>query len=898
MRTLTDDLIALLKDRLQAGSSGFRSRLEVDLRSSATVDPTVEPFANQSGGGAATLNVALTTTPEAGDLLVGFAGAAHTGGSGVGDYYTWPAGWVTIAEGFHPSWASAGSDTLGMFSMAFKIAEGDETSIAVVAHVAGLQSNHALIVNYGIKPDPGELAAPGAWRYPTSPTHASSAALPAIDVNAGVQGTYLQIAGLQRRPDWPLVPPSGWEVTSTGGEFDIEYTLAHNVVAVVGSATLGGTFAVSGSPGTGAYPDPLWTLAHAVFKVPADNAGEVVPVAISGEITVSIDKSLRMTADEATVEIENEDLRYGWGSRQLIPTNTRIRIYQWYGDPANEVKTFTGVVDNAHNQRDPIRLVLTCRDMFAVLLDQTFGATAPQDAGETGAVRTAANGVYLDMEVSDIVADILDRAGWPSADRVIAPTSYTVEQYTLNDGDSWAACILGDDRLAGLVGYDAWADEDGVFHFEPTYTAGALTDPPTPAYTFRSGEDITELEDETDQYDLRTRVKVRGPLTTQVLTDEWRELWRTSKFGRPVGLWHDPSDAANLRVLDRGTKRLYKLRQSDRKVLSSVSISAICPHPLGLSGDPADSSVYWILDAPWIDGGSGGNRARKVRKSDNHVLLTLALPTGTISALKVSANYLYFTRLDTDRFYRASKTTGTVAATYSHTYGGHTQANPSGLMIDGTTISVFWANGGTTARFLVCEESAPGTVTDVTKTAGTTLHGGEMDTVTHTECYGDSDSLGLVAKFSLVAKTSRTDEVYAEVIDADLEDELGTVAQLEPRAHDAHPLLADHPFEIRRDTLDVTVVASLAQATETAGRRLDKLSKRRRVVDAGIIGNPGLQKTDPVRVEDAVTGVGRTFTVDTYRSSMSADGTYLGTLALIPLDSVDDTPTDDGSATE
>jgi hypothetical protein len=99
---------------------------------------------------------------------------------------------------------------------------------------------------------------------------------------------------------------------------------------------------------------------------------------------------------------------------------------------------------------------------------------------------------------------------------------------------------------------------------------------------------VISLGWETDQYDLRTRVKVRGPLTT--LKNAWAEVWRTSKFHLPVGLWYDPTDSANLRVLDRGTKRLYKLRQSDRKILSSVYLGGVCAHPLGLSGDPASST--------------------------------------------------------------------------------------------------------------------------------------------------------------------------------------------------------------------------------------------------------------------------------------------------------------------
>ena len=615
--------------------------------------------------------------------------------------------------------------------------------------------------------------------------------------------------------------------------------------------------------------------------------------------SLSADKSLRLVADQLSATFANDQLPLGWGPSSDVLTGARVRAYQWFGDPSNEILAFTGLVDSITWARDTPMATIVARDMMALLLDQTFGATAPQAADEAGAVRTAANGVYLSLEISAIVADILDRADWPSADRAITPTSYVLDEYMIPDGTSWADAIIGPDRLSGLVGYDAWADEAGVFHFAPTLTAGALTEPGEPAWTFRTGEDITELSDVIDQYELRTRVKVRGPLTTTTLTDTWREVWRTGKFAKPVGIWFDPADAANIRVLDRGTKRLYKLRQSDRAVLSSVYLGSVIPYPLGVSGDPADATIYWVLNAPWVyTGSTSGNSAKKVRKSDNHVLASYALPNGRWSAIKVSSSYLWLTNLDTDRFYSRSKADASAVNNYSHTYGSVVQANPAGMMIDGTTLSIFWTNGGTTARFLQCAEGAPGTVVKAIKTAGTTLHGGEMDTVTHTECWGDSDSLGLVAKFTLVEAVDQTSEVYAEVVDSDLEDELGMLAQGQDREHDTHPDDPDHPYLVRRDTVDLTAITSLAQATETAMRRLDKLAHRRRVLDVGIIGNPALQKTDLVRVEDPVAGIAEDWTIDTYRSLMSGGSTYLGTLALLPVVQPGDEPTDEGSATE
>ena len=383
-----------------------------------------------------------------------------------------------------------------------------------------------------------------------------------------------------------------------------------------------------------------------------------------------------MTADQATVEVV-EDVRLGWGPSSAFTTNARMRIYEWYGDEDNEVKVFTGLIDAVVDSRDPLKVTIVCRDIMSLLIDQTFGATAPQGVDEDGAVRTMDNGVYLNMEIHAIVDDILDRAGWTTADRAITETSYVLDEYIIPDGTSWADAIIGDTVLSGLVGYSAWSDEDGVFHFAPTFNAGALTEPDEPVYTFRSGEDIVSLQDSIDQYDLKTRVKVRGPLTTVTATDTWREVWRTSKFKKPVGIWYDPTDSNNIRVLDRGTKKLYKLRQSDRAILSSVYLGGTIPYPLGVSGDPADSTIYWVLNAPWLWGSGAGNSVKKVRKSDNHILASYSMPSGHLSAVKVSSAYIWVTDLTTDRFYSRSKSDGSAVADYRHTYNSNAPVQPS-----------------------------------------------------------------------------------------------------------------------------------------------------------------------------------------------------------------------------
>lgn len=617
---------------------------------------------------------------------------------------------------------------------------------------------------------------------------------------------------------------------------------------------------------------------------------------------ISTDKSLRMQADQFEVEFENENLSLGWGLDSIFPTNTRIEIWKWYGDEANAVRSFMGLIDRVQDHRDVLSTTITGRDLFALLIDQHFRATAPQRADEDGAVRTTANGVFLSMEVSDILTAILDEVGWPTADRDIVPSSFLIDEFIIEDGSSYADAIIGSDKLTGLTGYDAWADENGVFRFAPTPASDLVQVDVVPVHTWRSGEDIVALDDTTDQYELITRVKARGPLST--LAPAWTQLWTSRKVSAPVGIWYDPSDPLYIRILDRATKRLFKMRDSDRQIVSSVYLGGVISSPLGISGDPANSAIYWVLNAPWIyGGGTSGNSVKKVRKSDNKVLATYSIPSGRWSAIKVSSSFIWLTNLDTDRFYKRSKANASAIANYQHTVSSTTQTNPSGLMIDGTTLHIFWSNGGTTARFLTCDESAPGTVTGIVKTTGSVLHGGEMNTTTHTECWGDSDSLGVVAKFSLVTPT--TTEVSAEVVDTELEDELGTLAQLEDREHDTHPGDADHPYEIRRATLDLDLVTSIAQVNDAARNLLDRLGRRRRVLDAGIIGHPGIQKIDLVRVEDPITGIFQNFVIDTYRSEMNGE-TYLGTVSLVRGGIANDEitepnppPTDDGGdATE
>lgn len=892
MQTITPALEAILKAKFQAAASGFRGRVFEMVESSGDIacpavagDIVSSFFTSDEQTTSAPPGTFQPPDPPFFPALMFVVGGYRQAGTSIG----WD---IEITE---PSWtevqmesAYVGAYVHDLFVAGYqKFEVGDTVPIWEVDWtVGGAPADFWAALGVSVPTDATDVI-----QYSDDSTTSGGGAHFANPVVAG--NAIIHLVGGSNAgggsPDdgsaygWTLI-----DYTTYGGGIGTAFLAAYYRCITQEEQDAGTTSFHSMAQGAAAWA--------ASFEVNASQTGiglvELPPVK-----RISIDKSLRLTADQAEVEFTNEALALGWGPSSVFRTNQRIAIDQWYGDSENAVRSFMGVVDDVIDHRDVLTTTIKCRDMMAILIDETFSTIGPQAADETGAIRTEANGVFLNREVSYIVGAFLDAVGWPTDDRDITPTSYVLDEFIITDGQSYADAMIGDEQLTGLVGYSAWADEVGVFHFAPTLISQNLSDPDAPVYTFRSGEDILALDDETDQYDLRTRVKVRGPLTTTTLSDTWTEVWRTSKIKHPVGIWWDPGDPGNIRVIDRETKRLYKMRQSDRAILSSAYLGSAIGHPLGLSGDPSNSSIYWVLNAPWIHGISGGNQVVKVRKSDNHVLARYSIPSGRWSAIKVSAANIWLTNLDTDRFYKRSKTDASAVANYSHTYNAVVQANPSGLMVDGTKLFLFWANGGTTARFLVCDESAPTVITKVVKTVGTVLHGGEMDTVTHRYCWGDSDSLGLVAKFQLLEAVDQTTEASAEVVCIEMEDELGQLALLNRREHDAHPDVPDHRWEARRMTLNLDVITSIVQATETAQRQLDIACQRRRVLDAGIVGNPALQKTDYVAVVDVRTGIEDGFAIDTYRTTMDAEGTYLGTVALLPVEPIDDVPTDEGDST-
>ncbi len=258
--------------------------------------------------------------------------------------------------------------------------------------------------------------------------------------------------------------------------FDFAHDASYHVVSPVATdlwVWVAAGFAVNSEPTSGfTFHVEVTRTAGPSFVEPCSEPSYETRVLRPSRI--SIDKSLRLIADQAEADIPNEPAvagalpPLGFGPSSVVKSGQRFRVYQWFGDPADSILAFTGLLDKVLHHRDPLAMTITGRDLFGgFLIDQTFSTTAPQGADEDGAVRTEANGVYLNREVDYIVSDILNRAGWPTEDRAITATSYVIDEFVIADGASWADTIIGPEKLTGLVGYSAWADEAGVFHFGP-----------------------------------------------------------------------------------------------------------------------------------------------------------------------------------------------------------------------------------------------------------------------------------------------------------------------------------------------------------------------------------------------------------------------------------------------
>lgn len=602
------------------------------------------------------------------------------------------------------------------------------------------------------------------------------------------------------------------------------------------------------------------------------------PVELDGIQGISLDRSAQTDADGFSITCELADNDWGRWLWACVP-DALVTIRQGYG--AEMLTTFTGFLDMPDEPRDPQErtITLTGRDWMKHAIVQSAIVTAPQGATESGAVLDPSNFVYVNMEVSDIVADLLTHLSFPGT--VVAQTSYLVAEFTVTDGTSFAAALS---QLASMVAFRSFCDELGTYHFEPPRVTRDAYGTIVPDAQFRAGGpdawvfpgayDIETLERATDDLEMYTRVKAVGPMATTALTDAWTQTWVSDLVPKPTGAFYDPAYPDMLRVVSGSTRKIYALNQYDLSVLygSSNPIPGTL-YPAGLSGDPADSSVLWVLDAPWRVGSGSPCSILKLRKSTYAVLATYILPDGEWADIKADGSVLWLANQTTGLFHSRSKANGSSIASYGPHYTGvvtETRTDPSGAAVSGSSMFLFFSGLAQTWRV---STSSPTVVLQVISTAGTGMIGGEMDTTTGTDMYATTDQTsGTVWKYALKVVVPGSQSVWAVAIAG-----VG-LADPEPTVPTG-PVEASLSNPIRRLILQLPDISNPSQAAETAQNQLASVGSFRCVMTARIMGNPAVSKCDVVEVIDQVMGEDNLWNIDTHRSDMS-DAGYSSTLGL------------------
>jgi len=226
----------------------------------------------------------------------------------------------------------------------------------------------------------------------------------------------------------------------------------------------------------------------------------------------------------------------------------------------------------------------------------------------------------------------------------------------------------------------------------------------------------------------RARMWSEAFTTGNDISDTWTEVWETHKINAPVGSCTVGGDDDFLYVIGGYSRRVYKLRQSDRAIVrtSPPLWSGSDNYAGGLCEDPSDSTIMWALESPWALGGSGNTKIRKVRISDWAILATFDLGSAVqLTDIEADGTSLWTSKYDGPDFQQRSKATGAVTASHSISYGGVAQTKCTGLSINGAQIAI-WFSG--TKRALIASTAAPTVITDVIKTTGLSAFGGSWRT--------------------------------------------------------------------------------------------------------------------------------------------------------------------------
>lgn len=603
-------------------------------------------------------------------------------------------------------------------------------------------------------------------------------------------------------------------------------------------------------------------------------------------LTTKFSRGLGAPELDATLDNVSGGKGYYRQANPIFVPNNPCRAYAWHGDRANRVQIFTGLLDIDVDDRDPdvATVEITAMGRTKLLLDpHKFIAIASQDPADADADRTEANGVFLNRSPEYIAGAALDAAGWPTADRDLATSGFTIPEYRFSDGGAWIDQVAGSGKLTEIAVWDFREDELGVIHFGPNILASP--DEPDPDWTFDPGLNVLAYHHQVDDQDRVTRVRVSGPMTTTV--PKWAQEWATTQLKHPVGTMYRPGDPDYIYVVDRVTQYLNQVRQSDRKVVARWYLGAsLTNEPIGLSGDPTDDTTFYVLDAHLPGSGIYTNcKVRKFTFATKALASTTTLADGQWSDMKFDGSHLWLTNFGDDKLYEKTFVGGGAAgATASFSYAG--LANPTGMYLDGTTIGLFF-NGG--AAFHLVDTSAPGTITGTQSTKGTHIEGGEADTTTHTDLYATAEAgdfgntAGYVWKFQLAEDISV--DVVKWATDSDLEDALGLQSGVADRVHDLHPDDPAHPWESRIQTVTIGTINTEDQAQAVADGILLLAKRLTRTQDLVTIGNPGIQLDDAIGYDDPVAASDAIWMLDSYENRLDA-GTFATSMSALPWEAV------------
>ncbi len=575
-------------------------------------------------------------------------------------------------------------------------------------------------------------------------------------------------------------------------------------------------------------------------------------------IAISTQKDADLDAGSCNVELANVD-----GACNLhdptaalyayLRPNAKIEIWQWHGEVANKIKTFTGIASQPQQSHSGQRVTLVGLDRGKKLIKQSVVLDAPQGLDQPGYVRDMGNYVYLNKTVNEVLDDLLTKAGLsPALDRAWYPSSYVFKELRFQSGSLMAAAKDAA-KAAGLV---LWADEDGIFR-----TAPLVTSPGASVWTFRAREDITDLATEVDDDATYTRVRVIGKanIGAKYLAEQF--VWPGQ--GSPAGIEYDRL-TKTVWYLDYN-RHLYRLDpNANMAVLEDTDLSAWLAWPDGVALDPLDDHL-WISDG--FDASLGNNANRTFRKIDRATKATLLGPFTNPDGDHCGI-HAYEAGGGVVRLYMPTYTTAKLVRMNTSGTENSRVAAPVALptAITADTGGGYYLSAWDQSDFF--QIAFDGSI--VNRIAQPQKNANEIGSVTDPAVFDFGDVYQVFKDQNTIVKyavsgtpSSAATATLAEAVAADLEDEL----------------------QGERRYLQVVDlgITDLAMAQYSANRLLAVARQYRYRVTKGAVGNPGLQLHDRVTLSSPADGIASDWLVRAIRADQTADaGTYLMVCVLEP----------------